>query len=253
MYIVPDSGISDFQVVNTLLGRLDGPQSRAALAAAPQEGQTESPRVVSTAPKRIYLQVSDDEDHLAEDFPDAWDEVTWCQESVMQCEVAYVRADLAAPPPAVAQEERQDWADWIEAAKLDLSEVLHLAPGYDWNLDPRSLTLKTGGIFASLDKLAEYLAAPAAVARQEERARCHECGSLVDRPAERKDTQVAPEMNSEITGTNERSIGRVTESDESRHRIPRANPDLSTTVARQEEHSDDPTCGNSATLPLSRK
>lgn len=30
-YIVPDSGITEHDVVNTLLGRLDGPQARAAL------------------------------------------------------------------------------------------------------------------------------------------------------------------------------------------------------------------------------
>lgn len=36
-WIVPDSGISDHQVLNTLLGRLDGPQSRAALAAKSTE------------------------------------------------------------------------------------------------------------------------------------------------------------------------------------------------------------------------
>ena len=33
-YIVPDSGITEHEVVNKLLGRLDGPQSRAALAAS---------------------------------------------------------------------------------------------------------------------------------------------------------------------------------------------------------------------------
>ena len=32
-YIVPDSGISDQECINRLLGLLDGPQSRAALAA----------------------------------------------------------------------------------------------------------------------------------------------------------------------------------------------------------------------------
>lgn len=36
-YIVPDSGISDFDVVNRLLGRLDGPQARAALAQSAEK------------------------------------------------------------------------------------------------------------------------------------------------------------------------------------------------------------------------
>lgn len=38
-YVVPDSGISEHDVVNTLLGRLDGPQSRAALGGAVPELQ----------------------------------------------------------------------------------------------------------------------------------------------------------------------------------------------------------------------
>lgn len=36
-WIVPDSGISDHDILNRLLGRLDGPQARAALAAGPAE------------------------------------------------------------------------------------------------------------------------------------------------------------------------------------------------------------------------
>jgi hypothetical protein len=54
---------------------------------------------------------------------------------------------------------REDWIDWIAAAKRDLAEVVLWAPGYDWNTDPRKLTLKTGGLFATLDKLAAKLEA----------------------------------------------------------------------------------------------
>ncbi len=36
-YIVPDSGISEHDILNTLLGRLDGSQTRAALSAQPKE------------------------------------------------------------------------------------------------------------------------------------------------------------------------------------------------------------------------
>lgn len=39
-YIVPDSGISEHDVVNTLLGRLDGPQARAALGTASSGART---------------------------------------------------------------------------------------------------------------------------------------------------------------------------------------------------------------------
>lgn len=63
------------------------------------------PEVVRTAPARIYLQVSDDRDHESEPFPDAHgDEVTWCADSVLACEVEYIRADLAPASPAAAKE-----------------------------------------------------------------------------------------------------------------------------------------------------
>lgn len=63
-----------------------------------------------TAPERIRLQISDDLDHKDEPFPYG-EEVTWCQDSVMSCEVEYVRADLAraalaaSPVPA----DPMDW------------------------------------------------------------------------------------------------------------------------------------------------
>lgn len=50
--------------------------------------------VTRTAPERIWLQVSDDEAHKDEPFPDAsTEEITWCTASVTECEVEYVRAD----------------------------------------------------------------------------------------------------------------------------------------------------------------
>jgi hypothetical protein len=51
-------------------------------------------KLTKTAPERIYLQVSDDHDHYNTEFVDA--EVTWCRDSVMACEVEYVRADVAS-------------------------------------------------------------------------------------------------------------------------------------------------------------
>ena len=56
------------------------------------------PRVVVTAPERIWLQISEDKMDQHEDFP-ANDEVTWCRDSVVSCEVEYVRKDLARPEP----------------------------------------------------------------------------------------------------------------------------------------------------------
>ncbi len=40
----------------------------------------------------------------------------------------------------------------LEQMKAALSYVIQHAPGYDWNADPLSLTLKTGEAFAAADK-----------------------------------------------------------------------------------------------------
>ena len=50
----------------------------------------------ATAPRKIWLQISDDADHHAEPFPREA-EITWCEDSVTACQVGYVREDLAQP------------------------------------------------------------------------------------------------------------------------------------------------------------
>jgi hypothetical protein len=53
-------------------------------------------RVTKTAPERIWVQVSDDAQDCREPFPEPNEGMTWCGDSVLACEVEYVRADLAA-------------------------------------------------------------------------------------------------------------------------------------------------------------
>lgn len=50
---------------------------------------------IRTAPERIWLQVGDQPGDSDYPFPDHHDEVAWCADSVIACEVPYVRADLA--------------------------------------------------------------------------------------------------------------------------------------------------------------
>lgn len=50
---------------------------------------------IRTAPERIWLQVGDQSGDSDYPFPEHHDEVTWCADSVVACEVPYVRADLA--------------------------------------------------------------------------------------------------------------------------------------------------------------
>ncbi|MFM5015275.1 hypothetical protein ACEUBZ_00305 [Aeromonas veronii] len=71
------------------LARIDS--ALAGKIAHPAVTVTET---IRTAPERIWLQVGDqvgDGDHQ---FPEHHDEVTWCADSVVACEVPYVRADL---------------------------------------------------------------------------------------------------------------------------------------------------------------
>lgn len=70
------------------------------------------PQAVATAPKRIWLQVSDDRADMDEPFPG--DGATWCADSVVDAEVEYVRADLAPPPSTPCPHTRSsgvgEWA-----------------------------------------------------------------------------------------------------------------------------------------------
>lgn len=55
--------------------------------------------VTRTAPAEIWLQVSDDAADCRQPFPPVPDaDITWCHESVLGCEVRYVRADLVNAP-----------------------------------------------------------------------------------------------------------------------------------------------------------
>ena len=51
-------------------------------------------KVTKTAPTRIWLQVSDDARDARKPFPEPHSDLTWCRDSVLACEVEYVRADL---------------------------------------------------------------------------------------------------------------------------------------------------------------
>lgn len=73
--------------------------------------------LVRTAPERIFLQIAD-EDYSRESFPRPYgEEITWCETSCVECEVEYVRADLAGEQRAELLEAlmqldkagRDDW------------------------------------------------------------------------------------------------------------------------------------------------
>lgn len=63
--------------------------------------------LVRTAPKRIFLQIAD-EDYSNEPFPrPCGEEITWCETSCVECEVGYVRADLAHDRAALSAPSEQ--------------------------------------------------------------------------------------------------------------------------------------------------
>lgn len=63
-------------------------------------GTVQVPRLVATAPKRIYLGVFDDVGVEQQDFPEDHEGITWCTDNVGHADVEYIRADLAAAPGA---------------------------------------------------------------------------------------------------------------------------------------------------------
>lgn len=76
---------------------------------ADRDGKAEAVTALTkSAPERIWLQISDDEDHHAEPFPVGVNaEITWCQDSVLACEVEYMRADIHAAERQRAEQYRK--------------------------------------------------------------------------------------------------------------------------------------------------
>ncbi|MEA9440033.1 hypothetical protein VCX45_04850 [Aeromonas caviae] len=67
---------------------------------------------IRTAPERIWLQVGDQSHYHSEPFPSDTSDVSWCADSVMTCEVPYVRADL------VGQKQEQNKTNWPDKCPI---------------------------------------------------------------------------------------------------------------------------------------
>lgn len=129
----------------------------ACHAAPTTNTQTAAQKVVATAPERIWLQVSDDAAARDEPFPASvhGDEVTWCQHSVLDCEVEYVRADIAAHSPAAQQATRllETLRDDARHAKQRLGEAMLLLM---WVAErQRQVTGERVTVFANADLMAK--------------------------------------------------------------------------------------------------
>ncbi|MBS2781687.1 hypothetical protein [Aeromonas salmonicida] len=112
--VIPAIGVAidDLPVVDAFLERIE-----AALAGKLPDPAVTVTETIRTAPERIWLQVGDQEHYHSEPFPSDTSEVSWCSDSVVACEVQYVRADLARQVPQRSSDQNLlDWAvtSWHE-------------------------------------------------------------------------------------------------------------------------------------------
>lgn len=106
-------------------------------------------KMVSTAPEKIYLLVAD-ADYSAEEFPRDHD-VHWCADPALDCNVPYIRADIAQRLTATIREQAaeierltREHRYWLKQAAEYAVELSGLEPHYD-------LPLRINGV--SLDEL----------------------------------------------------------------------------------------------------
>lgn len=80
---------SEIQIAQSIVSSID-----SVLAGQLPDPAVTATETIRTAPERIWLQVGDQLHYHSEPFPSDTSEVSWCANSVMACEVPYVRADL---------------------------------------------------------------------------------------------------------------------------------------------------------------
>lgn len=80
---------SEIQIAQSIVSSID-----SVLAGQLPDPAVTVTETIRTAPERIWLQVGDQSHYHCEPFPSDTSEVSWCADSVIACEVPYVRADL---------------------------------------------------------------------------------------------------------------------------------------------------------------
>lgn len=119
----------------------------AGLEPAPDVTVTET---IRTAPDRIWLQVGDQGHYHSEPFPSDTLGVSWCAESVVACEVPYVRADLVGQVPAPVSGEKRT----ITINGKGLLELVDFTcPDHETDLEQQEteIVLLNRGAFTSTD------------------------------------------------------------------------------------------------------
>ncbi|MGN5100239.1 hypothetical protein [Aeromonas veronii] len=99
----------------------------SALAGKLQNKPVTITEAIRTAPERIWLQVGDQGHYHSEPFPSNTSEVTWCADSVVACEVPYVRADLVGNIP---EQHKTNWPDKCPITRRDFFMEIDGVPTY---------------------------------------------------------------------------------------------------------------------------
>ena len=129
---------------------------------------------IKTWPEQIYLQVND-EDHELPLYDEMYnDGITWCADSIVKCEVLYVRADLVAKKDAEIAELRKDAERlnfvlanyaFLQESETDLGSIAYQLLTQDE--DENYIVLSgEGGFFSTTRK-----AIDAAIAAEKEQAK----------------------------------------------------------------------------------
>lgn len=124
--------------------------------ALPKDGEAVPvPRLVATAPEKIWLQVDPDSGELMDsDFGEQFhnDAITWCADSIGGSQVKYVRADLALAQQtreptidAKAVSDAAEWARQISKLKVIPRGVCDAALGVAQRLEATLLDLPKDG------------------------------------------------------------------------------------------------------------
>ena len=87
-------------------------------------------KLTRTAPRRIWLQCSDEPDGVRNSFGDHdTGEVTWCADSVLAAEVEYVRADLVRAAMPINANDPDDPELCALAELLGMTANAGIEPG----------------------------------------------------------------------------------------------------------------------------
>ena len=155
-----ESSEDESAAVEELIDSID-----SALAGKLQNKPVTITETIRTAPERIWLQVGDQSSDGDYPFPEHHDEVTWCADSVVACEVPYVRADLVGhvvSPSLSALIQMTDILKMCRSALITAHEDVHDDAGkgviqYRIKLATKAINMAEHAIDASQVKSGRFI------------------------------------------------------------------------------------------------